>query len=75
MYGDGQRYHRGFTAAEKTGLWDRWQLRLLPAGAIAGWGLHPLESAVHGARHKQTHVALSKNQGRPSLELIGGTVP
>src|SRR3979490_997836 len=20
-----QRYHRGFTAAEKTGLWDRWQ--------------------------------------------------
>jgi IS30 family transposase len=20
-----QRYHRGFTAAEKTELWDRWQ--------------------------------------------------
>jgi hypothetical protein len=27
---------------------------LLPAGAVAGWGLHPLESAaLHGAYPKQ----------------------
>ena len=25
VYGDGQGYRRGFTAAEKTELWDRWQ--------------------------------------------------
>jgi hypothetical protein len=31
------------------------RLRLLPAGAIAGWGLHPLESAaLHSARQKRT---------------------
>jgi hypothetical protein len=27
-----------------------WLLRLLPAGAIAGWGLHPLESAALSRR-------------------------
>ncbi len=26
-----QRYHRGFTAAEKTELWDRWQRGKGPA--------------------------------------------
>jgi hypothetical protein len=31
------------------------RLRLLPAGAIAGWRFHPLESAaLHGARQKRT---------------------
>jgi hypothetical protein len=25
VYAYGRRYHRGFTAAEKTELWDRWQ--------------------------------------------------
>jgi len=30
-------------------------LRLLPAGAFAGWDLHPLESApCHGAHPEQT---------------------
>ena len=28
----------------------RWLLRLLPAGAVAGWGLHPLESAAFARR-------------------------
>src|SRR5262249_43999112 len=27
-----------------------WLLRLLPAGAVAGWGLHPLESATLSRR-------------------------
>src|SRR5262249_1820681 len=35
-----------------------WLLRLLPAGAMAGWDLHPLESAAfHGA-----HPELSLSQ-------------
>jgi hypothetical protein len=33
------------------------RLRLLPAGAVAGWALHPLESAAfHGARVERTFV-------------------
>src|ERR1700680_129964 len=27
-----------------------WLVRLLPAGAVAGWGLHPLESAAFARR-------------------------
>src|ERR1039458_7175900 len=31
-----------------------WLLQLLPAGAVAGWGLHPLESAAfHGAQRRR----------------------
>src|SRR5215467_4091484 len=31
-----------------------WLLRLLPAGAVAGWDLHPLENAAfHGAHPKR----------------------
>src|ERR1700694_1368724 len=31
-------------------------LRLLPAGAIAGWGLHPLESAALSRRTPRTDI-------------------
>src|SRR5271154_1678490 len=31
-------------------------LRLLPAGAIAGWGLHPLESAAFARRTPGTDI-------------------
>jgi hypothetical protein len=41
---------------------------LLPAGAVAGWALHPLESAAFSRR---TPIAdSSQYQTRPSLHLI-----
>jgi hypothetical protein len=30
---------------------------LLPAGAIAGWGLHPLESAAFARRTPKSDIA------------------
>jgi hypothetical protein len=40
--------------------------RLLPAGAVAEWASHPLESAAfHGARHKRSHAAQLKNFETP----------
>src|SRR6202158_4448077 len=33
-------------------------LRLLPAGAVAGWGLHPLESAAFARRTPNPEVAV-----------------
>ena len=32
----GQRYRRGFTAAEKTELWERWQQGEFAAGSLLG---------------------------------------
>ena len=34
-----------------------WLLRLLPAGAVAGWGLHPLESAALPRRTPRTDIS------------------
>ena len=42
-------------------------LRLLPAGAVAGWGLHPLESAAFARRTRITDVA-----DRPWTPQLGG---
>jgi len=44
-------------------------LRLLPAGAVAGWGFHPLEKAppLHGARHEASFGRSStRTFGRPT---------
>src|SRR5450759_4188336 len=38
-------------------------LRLLPAGAVAGWGLHPLESAAFSRRTPTTDVPAVCQQG------------
>jgi hypothetical protein len=35
---------------------------LLPAGAVAGWGLHPLESAAFARRTPQTDSCTAANQ-------------
>src|SRR5665811_2520649 len=32
------------------------RLRLLPAGAVAGWGLHPLESAAFSRRTPEADI-------------------
>src|SRR6266478_5218289 len=37
-----------------------WLLRLLPAGAIAGWGLHPLESAALSRRTPKADIAKTR---------------
>jgi len=41
-----------------------WLLRLLPAGAFAGWALHPLESA---ALSRRTPKAVSQYRGRKTV--------
>jgi hypothetical protein len=33
-----------------------WLLRWLPAGAVAGWGLHPLENAALSRRTPATDI-------------------
>src|SRR5262247_2252477 len=44
-------------------------LRLLAAGAVAGWALHPLESAAwHGARQKRTSDDMAAEGGSSLLE-------
>src|SRR3982074_122973 len=40
-------------------------LRLLPAGAVAGWDLHPLESAAFSRRTPQADLTTSKLPGSP----------
>jgi hypothetical protein len=37
---------------------------LLPAGAVAGWGSHPLESAALSRRTPQADAALRKKSGK-----------
>ena len=42
-------------------------LRLLPAGAVAGWGLHPLESAAFSRRTSEAPVRFAASNGcKPS---------
>jgi hypothetical protein len=43
----GQRYRRGFTAAERTELWDRWQRGESLKAAVNGRPM-PSEQSVHG---------------------------
>src|SRR5713101_6613410 len=38
-----------------------WLLRLLPAGAVAGWGLHPLENAALSRRTPEADMRRSFN--------------
>jgi len=56
-------------------------LRLLPAGAVAGWGLHPLEKRrlLHGARQQPTLFDQFKKRGYrrrgplpPGIQQTGG---
>jgi hypothetical protein len=45
-----------------------WLLRLLPAGAFAGWDLHPLESAALSRRTPETDLHLCRaTRSRPRL--------
>jgi hypothetical protein len=43
---------------------------LLPAGAIAGWGLHPLESAAFARRTPTTDM--EHRRDRPKKKPPGG---
>src|ERR1700731_1835006 len=45
-----------------------WLLRLLPAGAVAGWGLHPLESDAF-ARRGQIQIIIGQASG-PTTERL-----
>src|ERR1700681_1352648 len=45
-------------------------LRLLPAGAVAGWGLHPLESAALSRRTPAAVVILREQSSRPRSSLV-----
>src|SRR5258707_3298227 len=49
-----------------------WLLRLLPAGAVAGWDLHPLESAAlsRGTPNSDIDVARSDRNSRSALFQI-----
>src|SRR5713226_7593592 len=47
-------------------------LRLLPAGAIAGWGLHPLESAAFPRRTPLTDVILTPTAPYHTLRIAKG---
>src|SRR3982074_2494445 len=50
-------------------------LRLLPAGAVAGWDLHPLESAAFSRRTPNSgHCALSQNAIRRHHKTISATL-
>src|SRR5215813_10359318 len=49
-----------------------WLLRLLPAGAVAGWDLHPLESAALSRRTPEPDVAISPLSAR--LYFGGGRI-
>src|SRR5438445_3455849 len=48
-------------------------LRLLPAGAVAGWGLHPLESAALSRRTPEAAIQLRIRNGSscPLTDLAG----
>src|ERR1700730_16710960 len=42
-----------------------WLVRLLPAGAVAGWGLHPLESAAFARRTPNPDIDPQPASSRP----------
>src|SRR5713101_4644107 len=42
-----------------------WLLRLLPAGAVAGWGLHPLETAALSRRTPKADML--RNEATPTF--------
>src|SRR5437667_12566933 len=46
-------------------------LRLLPAGAVAGWGLHPLESAAFSRRTSEAPVRPTAATGSFPSEAVG----
>ena len=56
-------------------------LRLLPAGAVAGWGLHPLESAAFSRRTSKAPIrpppamAAIRSQAQGSLSEVRSTWP
>src|ERR1700731_4639733 len=50
-------------------------LRLLPAGAVAGWGLHPLESAALSRRTPEAAIRLPHSiTSSARARIDGGTV-
>src|SRR5262252_4653696 len=46
--------------------------RLLPAGAVAGWGLHPQESAALSRRTPRADVRCRKHQAILRTFIFGG---
>ena len=55
----GQRFHRGFTAAEKTELWDRWKRGPLNGH---GWLGHP---PAYSTRPFQMVICVPISTARP----------
>src|SRR5712692_4091874 len=49
-----------------------WLLRLLPAGAVAGWDLHPLESAALSRRTPEADIRSSVELQASDLQLLTG---
>ena len=48
-------------------------LRLLPAGAVAGWGLHPLESAALSRRTPIPDIWDRRRARSARFEILMGT--
>jgi DNA-binding CsgD family transcriptional regulator len=67
VYGDGSKIHRGFTAAEKTELWDRWKRgeSLKAIGRAVGKLVAP-HGGIRPALRRRSRLALTL----PEREVI-----